>query len=69
MMLQEVRDKLVFIEESFGDVEVTRCQLESLYREVLTAIATGQCKDAPPEDFAAEALRGVEVMRAYDGDN
>jgi hypothetical protein len=68
MLLEDVQNKLVEIEESLGDVEVTIPQLNAFYLEVLTAIATGQCKDAPPEDFAAEAIRGKEVMRSYDGD-
>lgn len=28
-----------------------------IYRQVLKAIAMGQCRDYPPEDFAQEVLR------------
>jgi hypothetical protein len=41
-------------------VEVTLAQITALSVVVLTAVATGQCKDAP-EDFAA---RGCAARRS-----
>ena len=61
MMLQEVIDRAKEVRElvDVDDQHSTTprsVQLCFLY-QVLTAIATGQCKDYPPEEFAAEALK------------
>jgi hypothetical protein len=66
MMLNEVKARLARVRDiaagaNGDDDEMAHWELEALYADVLTAIATGQCRDFPPEDFAAEAIRGQEI--------
>jgi hypothetical protein len=57
MMLNEVKARVTEIADTADDPEQAHRLEDTLYRDVLKAIATGQCRDYPPEDFAAEALR------------
>jgi hypothetical protein len=61
MTLQDVRDRLEDVRASAGDAEAAHGMLDELYLNVLTAISLGQCKDAPPEDFAALVLEGEQI--------
>ncbi len=65
MFLQEVINE---VKELRRQVKVRHYDKESwheiednLWLRVLKAIATGQCKDAPPEDFAAEAIKTNKI--------
>lgn len=61
MFLHEVVDGVAAIEMDGGDNEGMHRAQDDLYLAVLTAIATGQCKDAPPEDFALAALEAEKI--------
>ena len=66
MLLQEVIERVKFVgvmverdkeevgEDAWGHSTVA---FDDILFDVLTAIATGQCRDYPPEEFAAEALK------------
>ncbi len=65
MLLQEVIERAGSVgfyaeAEQWDEVEShtnSTCAFDDLLFDVLTAIATGQCQDYPPEEFAAEALK------------
>lgn len=57
MYLSEVKDRIEDIRQISYDNEGAHGMADGLYLDVLKAIATGQCKDAPPEDFAEEVLK------------
>jgi hypothetical protein len=66
--LEDVREELVAVRKlAKDDDESAHSHLDSLYIRVLRAIATGQCRDAPPEDFAEAVLAGedIEFARWY----
>ena len=57
MYLHEVSEGVARVEASMDDPEAAHGWEDALMEEILRAIATGQCKGAPPEDFATEVLK------------
>lgn len=55
-LLADVTHRLEIIKRMAKDRESVHIARDQLLLDVLRAIATGQCKDYPPEEFAAEAL-------------
>lgn len=59
--LQQVKDRLEVIQGMAGDREQAHVARDRLLLDVLRAIATGQCRDYPPEDFAEEVLKAEDI--------
>jgi hypothetical protein len=67
VVLNDVWERLLQLGESAADSEQVYIDLRLLYLEVLTAIARGECQGASPQAFAAEALRGEQILAELHG--
>jgi hypothetical protein len=61
MLFADVTAMVDDVRAMAGDPEAAHGAEDRLYLAVLGTIATGQCRDASPEDFAAEALKASAV--------
>lgn len=63
MKVEEIRERVAAIEQMKGDNEIAHIAEDSLYMDVLTDIANGQCID--PADCADAAIKaaGIEFDR------
>jgi hypothetical protein len=59
MTLKQVKNRVLAIEKSDGDDERRHSLEDELYRELITAIANGQCTD--PVACCKEAIKTLEM--------